>query len=264
MKELTTRKGLNLYTMRFILLSLLAGGVFSLMSPAEARGQKSGLLSRTVKVGDNAYGYQIYMPAGLVGKEKLPVIVFLHGIGQRGEGGFVKGAAAALAGQYLDRVPAIVVLPQCARGRYWSDPEMDKMVVASLKQTVAEFNADEERLYLIGVSMGGYGAWHMAAEHEGTFASIVSICGGSPLRTADRFNTIARKVGQTPVWVFHGAEDRIVPVSESRQLVAALREVKGNVRYNEYPGVGHNVWLNAMQEPELMPWLLSHRRQAAK
>jgi predicted peptidase len=229
------------------------------MSPTDARGQQSGLLSRTTKVGDKTYGYQIYVPAKLAGTEKPPVILFLHGIGQRGEGGFVKGAAAILIRQYLERLPAIVVLPQCEKGHYWSDPLMDKMVMATLNQTVSEFDADRARLYLIGVSMGGYGAWYMAAEHRGTFAALVSICGGSPLRTGDRFTSIARRVSPTPTWVFHGAEDRVVPVSESRQMVAALKEAKGVVRYSEYEGVGHNVWLNAMKEPELLPWILSQR-----
>ena len=246
--------------MRFILFSLLVGGIFSFISPGEARAQaKSGLLSRSVKVGSKSYGYQVYMPGNVAGKERLPVILFLHGIGQRGTGGFVKGAAAILIKQYLERLPAIVLLPQCEKGRYWSDPAMEAMVMATLEDTVSEFSADRERLYMIGVSMGGYGAWHMAAEHQGTFAAFVSICGGSPLRTGERFKTIARRVGRTPVWVFHGADDRIVPVSESRQMVAALKEEKGQVRYSEYEGVGHNVWFNAMKEPELLPWLLSQK-----
>lgn len=234
------------------------------MSPGEARAEKSGLLSRSVRVGNKSYGYQIYMPGNLAGKEKQPVILFLHGIGQRGEGGFVKGAARLLIRQYLEKLPAIVLLPQCEKGRYWSDPLMEAMVMATLKETVAEFNADRGRLYMIGVSMGGYGAWHMAAEHERTFAAFVSICGGSPLRTGERFRSIARRVGQTPVWVFHGADDRVVPVSESRQMVAALKDFKGRVRYSEYEGVGHNVWLNVMKEPGLLPWLLSQRLAVAR
>lgn len=250
--------------MRFILLSLLVGGIFNFISPSDARAQTSGLLSREVRVGDKRYGYQVYMPAKLSGKERLPVILFLHGIGQRGTGGFVKGAALILIRQYLEKLPAIVVLPQCEKGRYWSDPEMEAMVMATLNDTVAEFKADRERLYMIGVSMGGYGAWHMASEHPSTFAAFVAICGGSPLRTGERFLTIARKVGQTPVWVFHGADDRVVPVSESRQMVEAMKELKGNVRYSEYEGVGHNVWLNAMKEPQLLPWLLSQRLNNAK
>lgn len=245
--------------MRFILLSILVGGVFSLLSPGKARAEDSGLLTRNVKVGNKSYAYQIYMPGKLAGKEKLPVILFLHGIGQRGSGGFVKGAAAILIRQYLERLPAIVVLPQCEKGRYWTDPEMEAMVMATLSDSVAEFRADRERLYMIGVSMGGYGAWHIAAEHADTFAAFVSICGGSPLRTGDRFSGIASRVSRTPVWVFHGADDRVVPVSESRQMVSALKDARGKVRYSEYEGVGHNVWLNAMKEPELLPWLLSQK-----
>lgn len=251
--------------MRFILLSLLVGGIFNFISPGEARAEKkSGLLSRTVQSGGKSYGYQVFVPSGLAGVEKPPVILFLHGIGQRGQGGFVKGAAAILIRQYLERLPAIVVLPQCEKGRYWSDPEMEEMVMATLKQAAAEFSADPERLYLIGVSMGGYGAWHMAAEFQGTFAAVVPICGGSPIRTGDRFKPLARRIGKTPVWAFHGAEDRVVPVTESREMVAALKELNGNVRYSEYAGVAHNVWLNVMKEPELLPWLLSQRLDGSK
>lgn len=108
--------------------------------------------------------------------------------------------------------------------------------------------------------MGGFGAWHLASEHPERFAAIVAICGGSPLREGDRFAPIARKVGQTPAWLFHGSDDKVVPVSESRQIVSALKAVKGNVRYNEYEGVGHNVWLKALAEQELIPWLLKQQR----
>jgi predicted peptidase len=115
------------------------------------------------------------------------------------------------------------------------------------------------RALLIGVSLGGYGAWHFAAEHAGRFASVVPICGGSPERDADRFMRIARQIGSTPVWIFHGADNRIVPVGESRKMVEALKAAGGNVRYNEYPNVGHNVWLNVLAEKELLPWLLKQQ-----
>jgi predicted peptidase len=250
--------------MRNILFSLLMGGLSTLASPAqaEAQGQTSGLLTRTVRVGSESYSYQVYVPAKLQGKAKLPVMLFLHGIGQRGEGGYLPagGAAAALARGYLDQVPAIILLPQCREGVYWTDPEMERMVTAALDETVAEFDADDRRLYLTGVSMGGYGAWHMAMQSPEKFAAIVAICGGSPLRTGDRFDAVARRIGSVPVWVFHGEDDRVVPVSESRQMVAALKAAGSNqVRYSEYKGVGHNVWLNALKEKGLMSWLLAQR-----
>ncbi|HEX8421787.1 MAG TPA: alpha/beta hydrolase-fold protein, partial [Pyrinomonadaceae bacterium] len=245
------------------MLSLaLLGGVSIAGSTARAQeGQNSGLLTRAVKVGAATYNYQVYVPAKLREQTKLPVIVFLHGIGQRGEGGFVpaQGGANAMMRSYLEQIPAIVLLPQCLKGHFWHDAEMERMVTESLRQTVAEFGADEGRLYLTGVSMGGFGAWHLASKFPGKFAALVPICGGSTLIAADRFTPIARGVGKTPVWVFHGADDRIVPVSESRGMVAALKATGGDVRYNEYAGVGHNVWLNVLAEQELLPWMLAQR-----
>jgi predicted peptidase len=247
--------------MRNLLFSLLMGGLTALTSSAEAQqGQAAGLLTRTVRVGDESYSFQVYVPTKLQGKEHLPVLLFLHGIGQRGEGGYlpVDGAAGNLARGYLEQVPAIIVLPQCRKGLYWPDPKMERMVMAALDETVKEFNADSKRLYLTGVSMGGYGAWAMAAKAPEKFAAVVAICGGSPLSTGDRFAPIARRVGNMPAWVFHGENDRVVPVSESRQMVAALKSAGSNrVRYNEYKGVGHNVWLNVLSESELLPWILA-------
>jgi predicted peptidase len=243
---------------------MLLGTVVAMATPVspEATGA-TGLLSRTVSVGNSSYSYQVYVPASLKQTgQKVPLILFLHGIGQRGEGGYVPaaGGAGMMVRGYMERMPAIVVMPQCRSGHYWHDSEMTEMVLATLNKAVEEFNGDPQRLYLIGVSMGGYGAWHMAAQYPGKFAALVPICGGSPLRGADRFTSIARKVGQTPVWVFHGSADRIVPVSESRQMVEAVKATGGNVRYSEYEGVGHNVWLNAAQEPDLIPWLLRQSR----
>jgi predicted peptidase len=248
--------------MRALVLPLLIAGFLGTATNAAAHESKSGLLTRTISVGKESYTYQVYVPSILAGKQNLPVILFLHGIGQRGEGGFVptEGAAAAFARQYLEQIPAIALLPQCRKGRYWHDPEMERMVMATVKQTASDFTADAKRLYLAGVSMGGFGAWHMASQHPGKFAAVVSICGGSPLASGDRFTPIARKLETTPVWVFHGSDDPIVPVNESRQMVEALKSLKGSrVRYNEYQGVGHNVWLNALAEPGLLPWILEQR-----
>lgn len=226
------------------------------------RGEKLGLfVKRSVRVGANDYVYQVYLPAQIETEEKLPLIVFLHAIGQRGAGGYVptEGAAGALAAHYFARVPAIVLLPQCRAGVYWSDPSMDEMVVGALDRTIEEFGADERRVYLTGVSMGGYGVWHFASQHARKFAALVSICGGSSVPEGERFASITEKVGKTPAWLFHGADDKVVPVSESRQIVEALRENGGNVKYSEFEKTGHNVWLNALGEKQLLPWLLAQR-----
>lgn len=246
--------------MRKELWSVLGGLLSAAASPAEGRGE---IQSRTVRAGGDAYTYQLFVPGDSGTRtEALPVVVFLHGINQRGAGGYLptSGAGGAVVRHYLERVPAAVLLPQCRPGSYWSDPVMDEMVMRALGESAARLGADAGRLYLAGVSMGGYGVWHLASQHPGRFAALVSVCGGSPLRGGDRFAPVAREVGATPAWLFHGAEDRVVPAAESRQMAAALRAAGGDVRYSEYPGVGHNVWTNVLGEKELMRWLLSQRR----
>jgi predicted peptidase len=240
------------------LLSVL-GGLFSSAISSKNGGQQGSLQSRTIQVGGDNFDYQVYVPPQSEGEENLPLIVFLHGIGQRGSGGFVPvtGVGGEIARHYLARVPAIILLPQCRSASYWSDPVMDEMMMRELAQTVEELQADANRVYLIGVSMGGYGVWHFAAQHTGKFAALVSICGGSPITRGDRFAPLAEKIGKTPAWLFHGADDKVVQVSESRQIVSALEAIGGAVKYSEYAGVGHNVWMNAVAEKELLPWLFA-------
>jgi predicted peptidase len=246
----------------------MRGGLWSLFSKeligSLTKGGDDGvrLSSRQVTIGGQSFTFQLAAPpAEAKAAQSPPVIIFLHGIGQRGTGGFVpeSGPAGALVRGLLSRVPAVVLLPQCRPGSYWSDPLMEEMVMAALNQAAEEFKADAARLYLAGVSMGGYGVWSLAARYGGQFAALVSLCGGSPLRTGERFRPIARAVGPVPAWLFHGAEDRVVPVTESRQLVEAMKENGGEVRYSEYGGVGHDVWTRALAERELLPWLLAKR-----
>lgn len=231
------------------------GGLLSAAAPSKG----GSLETRTARVGATDYTYQVHVPASA--KDSPPVIVFLHGIGQRGAGGFVPrtGAAGALLRGYLSKVPAVILLPQCRAGSYWSDPFMDEMVMTALSRTEGEFKADASRLYLTGVSMGGYGVWSVASEHPGRFAALVSVCGGVHGRDDERFENVAEKIGKTPAWLFHGADDRVVPVTESRRMTAALEAVGGNVKYSEYPGVGHAVWTQVLAERGLMPWLLSQQ-----
>jgi len=241
------------------LLSVLG----NILTAAVSNGnkQQGKIESRIVQVDSDEFNYQIYIPPQIQSEQKLPVIIFLHGIGQRGSGGILpsESTSGAIVRHYFAQVPAIVLLPQCRQGSYWSDPVMDEMVMNAVAQMIEEFGADAERIYLIGVSMGGYGVWHFVSRYPKKFAALVSICGGSSITTSERFDALARKVGVTPSWLFHGAEDRVVPVGESRQIVKAL-EANGNVKYNEYAGVGHNVWLNVLGEKDLLPWLLAQRQ----
>lgn len=221
-------------------------------------GKQGGIVTRSAMVSGENYVYQAYLPPNAK-SEKLPLVTFLHGIRERGAGGFIKGMFATLVAQYLREIPAIVLFSQCRPNRYWSDPQMDKMVMHQISEMKKDFAVDQKREYLLGVSMGGYGAWHFASAYPNRFAAIVSICGGSPLTSGDRFAPIAEKVGKTPAWIFHGADDKIVQVSESRSMVAALKANGGSVKYSEYPNVGHNVWLNALNEKDLLPWILAQK-----
>jgi predicted peptidase len=247
-----------------------------LTSGARAGGRETGFLDRTVKVGSVIYRYQVYVPADWSNKKKWPVILFLHGAGERGGDGLIQtevGVGTAIR-RHAERVPAIVVFPQCLKDRWWPEPEMQAQALKALDEAMKEFNGDTARVYLTGISMGGYGTWAIAANNPSRFAALAPVCGGvrTPPRVAipsgvpdvntasDPYQAVARKVGNTPVWVFHGAADTAVPVSESRKMVEALKAAGGQVRYSEYEGVGHNSWDKAYGEPEFFSWLLSQKR----
>jgi len=246
-------------------------------APGTARAKKvqTGFLDRTVAVAGTEYKYQVFVPDQWTPVRKWPVILFLHGAGERGDDGLLQtqvgiGRAIRL---YRSRFPAVVVLPQCRKEFWWSQSPMDELALKALEAAVKEFHGDPQRTYLTGLSMGGYGTWYLAAKHPGKFAALVPICGGITLPEHLRlqhpelegialpdepksFSKIATKIGKTPVWIFHGGDDPAVPVTESRRMNEALKEQGGEVRYTEYPGVGHNSWDNAYAEAELIPWML--------
>ncbi len=222
-------------------------------------GTQGEIVNRNVAIENENYVYQAYLPPEIKNGSKLPLIVFLHGIRERGSGGYISGMFGTVVKQYFKEMPAIILLPQCRPDKYWTDARMDEMVIRQIEEITGDFSIDKSRKYLMGVSMGGYGVWHFGSNYAQDFAALVSICGGSPLTNGDRFVPVAERIGKTPAWLFHGAEDTIVQVSESRNLAAAIRANGGNVRYSEYENVGHNVWLNALGEKELLPWLLSQK-----
>jgi predicted peptidase len=151
---------------------------------------------------------------------------------------------------------------------------MDELAVATLDGAIKEFHGDSQHTYLTGLSMGGYGAWHLAQKYPGRFAAMVVICGGirpraSVLKAYPDLNKVilpdspnsyaaaAKTIGKIPVWIFHGDADDIVPVTESQRMYEAMKQVGADVHYTEYPGVGHASWNKAYDEPKLFPWLFS-------
>jgi len=253
---------------------LLAVCGFAWTSPLLARQPDTGFLNRTVTADGVAYKYQVFVPSNWSKKVKWPVILFLHGYGEEGDDGMVQtqvGLGAAIR-NHVDRFPFVVVFPQCRKQDWWTAPTMETQALKALDQTMKEFKGDPQRVYLTGLSMGGFGTWGFASEHPGKFAAIVPVCAGiHPVPapkllnyrdvddSADPYTATAQKLGKVPVWAFHGDADDRVPVTESRQMVEALKAVGGNVRYTEYTGVQHNSWDKAYSEPELFTWLLAQK-----
>ncbi len=229
-----------------------------------AAQQETGFLNRTVSMGGRPVRYQVYVPADFTRQKEWPVILFLHGVGERGTDGIRQtqvGLGAAIR-QHSAWFPAIVVMPQAPPDSIWRGP-VAEMAVAALEQSVKEFRGDRRRLYLTGLSMGGYGAWTLAFARPALFAAIVAVCGGldGSLLGADPYTELARRLAGTPVWLFHGAEDSTVSPLESRRIHAAFHKAGSPANYTEYPGVGHNSWDAAFSDPMLWQWLFQQRRR---
>jgi predicted peptidase len=226
-------------------------------------------LEREVEVGGTAHRYRVYVPRARPEEgERRPIILFLHGAGERGSDNARQtrvGLGPAIR-RHPERFPAVVVFPQCRDRAYWRD-DMEEMALTALAASEKEFDSDPKRVYLTGLSLGGYAAWSIAAKTPDRFAAIVPVCGGirAPWDReppeGDPYVEAARRVKHLPIWIFHGAADRTVPAEESRKMAAALKELRADSRYTEYEGVGHNCWDRAYLEPKLMEWLLSHSRK---
>ncbi len=262
--------------MRTIVLSLSAA-----LSLGTAVRAETGFLDRSVSVSGREYRYQVYVPAGWSAGKLWPTILFLHGAGERGDDG-VFPTAVGLGNairRSRERFPCLVVFPQCRKDLWWTLPTMQDQAMAALDASVKEFHGDPARVTLTGLSMGGYGTWGLAARFPGKFAALAPICGGikpppnvrklapalpEPDPTDAPYAETAKMVGRTPVWVFHSRDDPVVPVEGSRKMVEALKPAGGDVRYDEYDGLGHNAWDKAYGNEKFIEWMLAQRRDSPK
>jgi predicted peptidase len=248
--------------------------VVLLAAPSLARGQvtATGFLDRTLRIAGETYRYQVYVPAEYDRSRAWPVILFLHGGGERGTDGLIQtevGIGSAIR-RFSTRFPAIVVLPQARPPAGWVGANAD-MALKALDQTESEFNIDRNREYLTGLSMGGAGTWYVAYRHPNRFAALLPICARVrpsatttdpmvPTADGEPFATLAARIKHLPIWVFHGDADATVPVDESRGVVEALKALNVPVKYSELPGVGHNSWDAAYRDPEVATWLLAQKK----
>lgn len=207
--------------------------------------------------------YMLSLPDGFEegGDNRWPLIVFLHGAGERGDDPELltrHGIPRMLReGPPLRPFPFITVSPHCPEDTYWWD-EIDALR-ALLETVCSHYPVDLGRLYLTGISMGGYGTWDWAAFEPQLFAAIAPICGGGdPMHG---FPNRACTLINVPVWVFHGALDLNVPISESASMVKVLRECGGDVRFTVYPYAEHDSWTETYQTAHLYTWFLEHARQ---
>ena len=186
----------------------------------------------------------------------VPLVVFLHGAGERGHDNVsqLSGLPDQLSEPDMQsRFPCVCLAPQCPRGDSWGR-HMDE-----LERLVEHWRADPQvdpcRVYLTGLSMGGFGSWELAARRPDLFAAVVPICGGGkPAR--------ARDLAVLPIWAVHGEDDDVVSVSQTRSMIEAVRSAGGEPRYTEMPGVGHNSWTPAYRDPDgVIPWMFQQKRQ---
>jgi predicted peptidase len=254
-----------------------------LLAVQTAWGQNASqeLLKRDVKIGATTYGYRVFVPKNRNLKKNLPVMLFLHGNGVNGTDNErqVLGIKEIVY-KYPDFFNFIIVFPQARPNTVWIG-DMTAQALKALDQTVEEFNGDTKRLYLSGFSMGGYGTWSTAVSNPNKFAALVPVAGGivppfqiptflkktfpgeiiTILDAPDPYKALAKPIGKTPVWLFHGKDDEAVPVTESRKISEALKKNGSkNVFYTEYENTNHNqVFLKAFTESKLYQWLAKQK-----
>lgn len=201
-----------------------------------------------------APGYAGFLPKGYFPAKSFPLVVFLHGAGERGnDPQILLEKYRYLTLQGSGEAPAVLLMPQCLKQAGWQTEE----VVRFVEYACQRYPIDRERIYLMGFSMGGYGAWHTAGKYEDLFAAIVSIAGGGNTEDAARLQN-------TPIWAFHGTADKTVSVEQTTEMIDAIREVGGNPKLTLLQEAGHGITREVCKMPELWQWLFQQKRSHAE
>lgn len=219
------------------------------------------------------FAYRLLPPASITPGTRYPLVIFLHGAGERGDDNLsqLKYLPTWMAEEVARKsFPCFVLAPQCRNDEKWADvewsdlrstphaqtPTVDMMAaIAALEETLRKEPIDPSRIYLTGLSMGGYGSWDLAARMPERFAAVIPICGGGDEATA-------AKIKDLPIWCFHGDADSAVPVERSRTMIEALRRAGAEPKYSELAGVGHDSWTPAYRDPDVLAWLFAQKKPA--
>jgi predicted peptidase len=208
--------------------------------------------------------YRFLKPVNPQSKKSFPLVIFLHGAGERGRDNEIQ--IKHITETFLDpdnrsRHACYLIAPQCPRKTSWAVHEPNgnmimkekptpvmQLLIELIGQIQREFPIDSSRIYVVGLSMGGYGTWDLISRFPTRFAAAVPICGGGDPKMAERISNI-------PIWVFHGAKDKVVSPAQSRMMIESLLRAGGTPGYTQYPDVEHDSWIYAFREPHLLPWL---------
>lgn len=235
----------------------LAAGCSTMKSPVT--GPSACTLEQVVQVKVKT-NYLLYLPDGYArSRQHYPLMLFLHGAGERGndvEKVKLHGPPKLIA-QNARKFPFVVVSPQCPDQDWWSSDTQVAALDGLINEIVSHYRIDPDRIYVTGLSMGGFGTWRLAAQFPDRFAAIAPICGRGDPQTAP-------KISRLPIWVFHGADDPVVPPTGSSDMVDALRKAGSDVKFTVYPKTGHDSWTKTYENEELYDWLLQQRRSAKR
>lgn len=252
------------------LLGVVLSGTDSAGRSAAADSWQESFARDEYQSGGATLRYRLFMPAVTATAPKPPLVLFLHGAGERGDDNAaqLKHGAAEFHRRQAEH-PCAVLVPQCPAERRWVEVDWGgkegagtfpaepseplRLTLAVVDDLIASGRVDPERVYVTGLSMGGYGTWYAAGMPGSRFAAAAPVCGGGDPAWAKRY------VG-LPLWAFHGDDDRAVPVGRSREMIAAVKAAGGAPKYTEYPGVGHDSWTPTYADDAFHAWLFAQRR----
>ena len=248
---------------RIFLLTLCLG--FNLWLTAMAQKDSTAFLKFQYVEGNDTLPYRLLKPRKVDANTQYPLLIFLHGSGERGNDNekhikHIKEMVTLNANRM--KYPCFVVAPQCPEKSKWIEAyntalsakpaKPMQMFISLLEKILKEYPVDPSRIYITGVSMGGYGTWELISRYPEKFAAAVPVCGGGDEK-------MAAKIKNIPIWAFHGAKDNTVPPEKSRNMIKALQNAGASPGYTEYPDVEHPSWVHAYKDPYLVIWMFRQK-----